>query len=142
MRKVDVNLIEELNRGAENQGKPKGEFVVTYTAAVTNKTYYFDRGHNVPAGKYVVKLIDIKCVGVYFYKLTVEVLFDNQKSQVITGLANKNEYSFRDLADCFSNGVLHKSPDLYVGSLGIISINEMGYISLIDRTATDRVFQG
>lgn len=140
-RKVPAELIAKLNAGAENQGKPKGEFVVSYTTAFSDMTFSFDRGHNVQAGEYVARLIDIKCVGVYFYKMEVEVLPDDNKPQIITGFVKRNEHSFKDLADCFSNGVLHKSPDRYIGNLGFISLNEMGDISLIDRADIDRLIK-
>lgn len=135
MRKVSLELLREIFKEEERQQKEKDDCTVHYiSASGLPATYY--KGHNVPAGTYLVKLLEISCPSVYFYYLKVEVLLDNAETKIINGPAKRNEYGFYDLAKCFSNGVLHKSPDPYVGELGVISLDELGNIEFIDRTDT------
>lgn len=146
MRKLDVSLIAALNKGAENQVIAKDEPAaqkITYTEVIDRS---YDKGHNVPEGIYLVRLLNIKCHSTYYYKIKIEILnrasrlAETEDHRVISGYANRYQGGYSDLADCFSNGVLHKSTKKYIGELGFISLGHSGWINLLSRSFNTTIF--
>lgn len=146
MRKIDVSLIATLNKGAENQVIKKNEPAAPKTTYPEVIDMSYDKGHNVPEGIYLVKLLDIKCHSTYYYKMKIEILnrasrlAETEDHQVITGYANRHQGGYYDLADCFSGGVLHKSTKKYIGGIGFVSLSQSGWISLFSRTFNTDIF--
>lgn len=94
---------------------------------------FYNKGHKVPEGLYLVKLVDVKCHSKECYKLKVEIT-RGAETEVITGYSNRDQYGYYDLADCFSNGVLHSRTSKYVGGLGYITLSHSGWIALLSRS--------
>lgn len=134
MRKVDVSLIAALNKGAENQVVVKDEPVATKFTYVDAVDYSYNKGHNVLSGVYLVKLLDIKCHNKNCYWIRVEIL-GGDTPQVITGYAGRDriQEGFQDLADCFSDGVLHSKTKDYVGEVGFMLLGDTGWLTLLAR---------
>lgn len=135
MKKVDIGLIPALNKGAENQVVRKIEPVaqkITYTEVVD---YSYNKGHNVHAGVYLVKLLDIKCHNKNCYKMKVEILGGVGTPEVITGYAGRDriQEGYQDLADCFADGVLHSKTKDFVGRIGFMLLGDTGWLTLLPR---------
>ena len=109
--------------------------------------YTWKKGHNVPGGAYLVKLVDVKCHNKTTYKLKVEILPDTLLDKehfysVITGYARRDKYGYYDLANCFGDGVLRKPASAYVGGVGIIDLTDSGWITLRNKEGYPKIFPG
>lgn len=136
MRKLIFNFPEELM-------PVKVDTVANTTPApvvsVDFTENYYDKGHSVPEGVYLVKLIEVKCHSKECYKLKVEIT-DGAEKQVITGYSNRDQYGYYDLANCFSDGVLHSKTSQYVGGVGYIVLSHSGWITLLSRSFDTSIF--
>ena len=138
MKKVDPILIPELNRLAENQRvktniAPAGDLVMSDLS--------YKKGHDIPEGYYLVKLVGIKCHGPTCYYMDLEVLQDAlsleefPEPKAIKGYGERKGSDFSDLASCFGSGVVHKRSTGYVGSYGVVWLTHSGWIKLLSRDA-------
>ena len=111
MRKIDPALIPELIKGSENQ-KPNVRIDPNGKLTVMDNSY--KKGHDIPEGYYLVKLVGIKCHGPTCYYMDLEVLQDAfsleefPEPKAIKGYGERRCSDFSDLASCFSSGVVHK----------------------------------
>lgn len=86
----------------------------------------------VAMGVYLVKLLEIKCHNKNCYWVRVQILGDDT-TQVITGYAGRDSQGYYDLADCFSNGVLHSKTKDYIGGTGFMLLGDTGWLTLLSR---------
>ena len=136
MRKVDPSLIPELLKGSENQ-RPGWQPDATHRKVAESSGY--KKGHDLPEGFYLVKLVGIKCHGPYCYYMDLEVLQDALSAKAfpepkaIKGYGERKSSDFSDLASCFGSGVVHKRSTGYVGSYGVVWLTHSGWIKLLSR---------
>lgn len=141
MKKVNPSLLAELIKAGENQ-KPKQIIFEGLEPSSPEYTGY-QKGHNVPEGTYKVKLLDVKCHNKETYKLTVKVIKDwltdkpYPEEPIITGYARRGPVRFEDLAFCFGDGTVSNNLSDYKDSIGIISLNHSGWITLIPYGLSD-----
>lgn len=135
MRKVPVDLIGKLNKAAENQ-KPLifNLFENVPKKVIEYNDLSYDKGHDVPEGYYVARLLSVKYHNSMYYKIQLEILKDAQcktsdvPRQVIKGYVFR-PLARRDFEDCF--GVYKKFSDC-VGRVGIIRLSHSGWVDCQD----------
>lgn len=132
MKKVDTKVLNEI-MGATPYTPPN----------MVDCSY--KKGHDVPEGIYLVKLVSVKCHGPYSYKMQVEVLnYTNGKDypdpKVISGYAGRRGKDFSDLEYCFAPGVVHKRSSGYVGCYGVINLTHSGWMELLPQDMFDHLF--
>ena len=145
MKKVDPILIPELNRLAENQ---RVNTNITPAGDLVCRDFSYKKGHDIPEGYYLVKLVGIKCHGPTCYYMDLEVLQDAfsleefPEPKGIKGYGERRCSDFSDLASCFSSGVVHKRSTGYVGSYGVVWLTHSGWIKLLSRDALGVLLPG
>ena len=145
MKKVDPILIPELNRLAENQ---RVKTNITPAGDLVCRDFSYKKGHDIPEGYYLVKLVGIKCHGPTCYYMDLEVLQDAfsleefPKPKAIKGYGERRCSDFSDLASCFGSGVVHKRSTGYVGSYGVVWLTHSGWIKLLSRDALGVLLPG
>lgn len=132
MRKVDVSLLPKLVAGAQEQ--EVGVYSLTANAPTTLCSNITDKswkkGHDVPEGLYMVKLVGIKCHGPYAYKMEMRVLGDADsqnpfpEQKVIKGYGERKSKIFQTLPFALPVGSC-------VGEVLIISVVKGLFISPI-----------
>ena len=133
MRKVDEKVLAEI-MGA------------TAPSGIQYVDCSYKKGHDVPEGMYLVKLVGVKCHGPYSYKMDVEVLKDAYtgkafpEPKVISGYAGRRGKDFADLGYCFANEEVFKRTSAYVGGYGVINITHSGWMELTHRAMFPWVF--
>ena len=133
MKKVDTKVLNEIMSAATPTG-------IQYVDCS------YKKGHDVPEGIYLVKLVSVKCHGPYSYKMQVEILKDGLSGKeypdpkVITGFAGRRGKDFSDLEYCFAPGVVHKRSSGYVGCFGVINLTHSGWIELLSQDMFPYVF--
>lgn len=129
MKKVPVHLLSALNAGAENQRPEKIDFGLD---SPTVEDYTYDKGHDIPEGFYIVRLVSVKYHNKRYNKLEVEVLADTAKkpfipTQVIKGYIEK-VLTLDYISACFGTGQKYDKARKYVGGVGIIHLTHSGWI--------------
>lgn len=152
MRKIDIRLIGALNKAAESQQVEPINFLEednkkdTMARNFEVKSVGYQKGHDVPEGWYVTKLVSVKTHNSNTYKLWVEVLRNwpsdtpYKDPQTICGFARRDPYGGNvELARCFGDGVPDR-PSAFFNGIGIISLSPTGWIDLLDNTVSAEVF--
>ena len=132
-----ADLSEKLVSPVATPAQPKSKPV--------QEEHIWEKGHDVPEGTYLVKLLEIKCHNKVTYKLKVEVLSNvltgkDHSYGVITGYARRDKYGFYDLANTFSEGVLHKRSTAYIGGVGVLDLTDTGWMTLRGRQFYPELF--
>ena len=137
MNNVPVYLLGTLIAASEGQTVvpfvPKSKPVAV--KAVGNG---YQKGHDVPEGMYVVKLLDIRCHNSTTYYMKVQIISEMcskapyGEQPIINGYARRGS-DFSDLGSCFENKITHKRSKDYIGNLGLISLSSTGWIKLVSR---------
>lgn len=144
MKKVPVELLPKLLEGAKEQ--KAGDCFATLSKkpniAMVDNSY--KKGHDLPEGFYMVKLLNIKCHGPYAYKMDLEVygaIGDKEfpEPKTIKGYGERFDNSFEDLSACFGGGG-HKKSTGYIGSYGVVYLTHSGWIKLMTRNEFDYLF--
>ena len=146
MRKVDSALLTDLLEGAKEQKVPVLEVCSAPSATPVEKVGIvsagqgWNKGHNVPEGIYLVKLVGVKCHSPNAYKMQLEVLADGLSGEsypevrVISGFCRRAEQDCSDLSICFGSGKVHKRAAGYVGDYGIINLTHSGWVKMLPRS--------
>jgi len=133
MRKVDEKVLNEIMGAATPTG-------IQYVDCS------YKKGHDVPEGIYLVKLVSVKCHGPYSYKMDVEVLKDAYtgkdlpEPKVISGYAGRRGKDFSDLGYCFADEEIYTRTAKYVGCYGVIKLTHSGWMELLHRWLFPSVF--
>lgn len=152
MKVVDKKLIGSLNTASENQQVKPMNFLEedkkrdTTAKNIEVKSMGYQKGHNVPEGWYVVKLVSAKTHNSNTYKLWVEVLRNwpsdtpYKEPQTISGFARRDPHGGNvELARCFGDGIPDR-PSAFFNDIGIISLSPTGWIDLLDNTVSVELF--
>ena len=134
-----ADLSEKLVPPVATPAQPKSKPV--------QEEHIWEKGHDVPEGTYLVKLLDIKCHNKITYKLKVEILPDTLSGKghsygVITGYARRDKYGFYDLANCFGDGTLYKRSTTYISGVGVIDLTDTGWMTLRSKEFYPDLFPG
>ena len=137
MRKVPLYLLGTLI--AASSGQTVQPFVPnSKPVEVKAVRDIYQKGHNVPEGIYVVKLLDIRCHNTTTYYMKVQIISEMcskapyGKQPIINGYARRGS-DFSDLGSCFENKITHRRSKDYIGNLGLISLSSTGWIKLVSR---------
>lgn len=145
MKKIDPKYLPELIKGSENQ---RVKTNITPAGDLVMSDFSYKKGHDIPEGYYLVKLVGIKCHGPYCYYMDLEVLQDAlsleefPEPKAIKGYGERRCSDFSDLAACFGSGVVHKRSTGYVGSYGVVWLTHSGWIKLLSRDALGVLLPG
>lgn len=151
MRKVDNVLLADLIEGTKEQKAPVLEACSAPSAIPVKKVdlegtdHSWKKGHNVPEGIYLVKLVGVKCHSPNAYKMQIEILADGLSGRsylevrVISGFCRREKKDCSDLSICFGSGVVHKKAADYVGGYGVINLTHSGWISMLPRVMFQNV---
>lgn len=142
MRKVNEKIFADIMGASAPSGATRIKFVDE--GRVVDMSY--KKGHDVPEGMYLVKLVSVKCHGPYSYKMQVEVLNDAYTGkdypnpQIISGYAGRRGKDFTDLGYCFADGEVYTRTSKYVGGLGVIKLTHSGWMELMSRDLFPNLF--
>lgn len=145
MKKIDPKYLPELIKGSENQ---RVKTNITPAGDLVMSDFSYKKGHDIPEGYYLVKLVGIKCHGPYCYYMDLEVLQDAlsleefPEPKPIKGYGERRCSDFSDLASCFGSGVVHKRSTGYIGSYGVVWMTHSGWIQLLSRDALGVLLPG
>lgn len=129
MRKLIFNLPEDLM-------PLKTDKVDTAVKAATPPV----EDAKVSAGVYLVELLEIKCHNKNCYWMKGKIILGSSPNflgrtatKVVKGYASRDKDGLYDLANCFSDGVLHSKTKDYIGDTGFVLVSDTGWITLLPR---------